>query len=308
MPEQKFYLTNELPHFTPTNFRGNWNTTANAVTKMLDTRKTFSGGAISSVSVTESVSTNPYRVCLFRGVSGPLAANALWADMLNVMIGMTEDNAAADFNWHIHAYITAGDTDTVRSTILNDYEESAGTNELEAEGSTTAGKTLNAAQAVSGSITAGDRLVVEIGYTARNTVTTTYMGRLFYGIITPNKFIANDLTVDGDAGNLAGFISFSTGLSEGTVPSRFTQVAAEVLHSGVPAARFSQSVAEVLHTGAPAARFSQTVMEVLRSVDSVTGGGAGRGGGAGNQGNGIGRGGKKGTEAGGAQFILLNGL
>jgi hypothetical protein len=266
---QKFYLTTRTAPFTPTNFRGNWNDTAGSVTRQIDSSKNL-GGAIAQVSRAETNVTNPYRVCLYRGVSGPLAAQTFSADTLNALIATSEGSNAADLHWHIHAYITTGDTDTVRGTILSDYEESVGVNEWSFSPSVPLGKALNTGQTTTSVVcSAGDRLVVEIGYTARNAVTTSYTGYLAYG--TQNQDILStlaDLTAGTNYQLGAGYVSFATGPNEdlSLVKDRVSQVGTEVAAVGTPLARVSQVGVEAGVVGSPSVRLSQAVAEVLRDA------------------------------------------
>jgi hypothetical protein len=107
-----------------------------------------------------------------------------------------ESNAAADLFWHLHIYVTQGDSDTPRGTLLSDYIES--TNEW----STSSGaRALASAQTISSlAISAGDRIVVELGYAAKNSVTTSYTGTIRYGVETGTN---TPMTVDLTAGDTA---------------------------------------------------------------------------------------------------------
>lgn len=55
-----------------------------------------------------------------------------------------------------------------------------------------------------------------------------------------------------------------------TPAARVSQVALEVLHTGLPAARLSSYSLEVLHTGLPAARVTSYALEVLRSITAIS--------------------------------------
>jgi hypothetical protein len=269
VPTTKLYLTTgTTPNFIPTNFRGSWDTTASAATRLLSPDK-FSGADVGSLGVAEAVATNPYRVCIYRGVSGPLAAQTLPVDTFNLIVGATESNAAADFHWHVHAYVTAGDTDTVRGTILTDYSEALGVNEWGTTAAT-AGKSLNAGQATASfAVTAGDRIVVELGYVSRNAVTTSRTGTIYYGTKSGNVVLP-DLTVGGDPAAAASHLLWTTGFTEtGSVPVRVTQDVVEAAYSSSARnARITQVVAEVIRPLAQKGRVTQSVVEVLYPADS----------------------------------------
>ena len=243
----KLYLTTLGAPYTPATLRGAWDDTAAAVTKMLSSGKE---GYDETVSVArEETSTNTsWDVLLYRGVSCPLAAQTISGD-LNVMIGAYESVAAADFNWHVHVYVTTGDSDTVRGTLLTDYTESAGTNEW-GTAQTTSGLALNAATAMSSVVaSSGDRIVVEIGYVARNSVATYDSGTLFYG--TTNLGVQlSDLTAGADPNLYAGYVSFSNAITENNPTVRLTQSPVRVLRnadSSVNNVRLTQASVRVMY-------------------------------------------------------------
>jgi hypothetical protein len=259
----KLYLTARTAPYTPATIRGAWDDTAGAVTKALDPCKTPDGGTIASVARAEANANDEYDVLLYRGVSGPLGTQEITVNV-NVVIGVGESSASANDHWHVHIYTTQGDSDTVRQTGVDNYREAAGTNEWP---TTAAGLALNAAQSCHIHTTDGDRLVVEIGYAARNTVTTSYTGTLWYGIVK-NSVIAADLTEAGDETSLAGFISFDASVAEGTIVARASQGPVETLLTETTVTgRVSQGPVEVLMTDdANPARVSQVVGELVRSA------------------------------------------
>jgi hypothetical protein len=170
----KLYLTNRAAPYTPATIRGAWDDTSAAVTNALDPRKE-GGGVITDVYQAETSTSNEYDVLLYRGVSGPLAAQTINCDV-NCIIGARESSTSADLAFHVHIYVTQGDSDSVRATLLSDYIESS-----EWSVSTTAdGRAFASAQAVNQAISDGDRLVLEIGYRALNTSSTSYTGYISY--------------------------------------------------------------------------------------------------------------------------------
>jgi hypothetical protein len=213
----QLYLTTRTAPYTPATIRGAWDDTGGAVTNGLDSRKEW-GGVITSVARAETNATTEYDVLLYRGVSGPLAAQTISGN-LDVVLGVRESSTSMDGHWHLHVYVTQGDSDTPRGTLLSDYREAGGTNEWP---TTAQGWALNAAQALSSlAISAGDRLVVEIGFAARNSVTTSYTGTLWYGTqLDAGGPPVNDLTAAGDETTLAGYLSFSSAITEQDVENR----------------------------------------------------------------------------------------
>jgi hypothetical protein len=257
----KLYLTNRAAPYVPSTLRGAWDDSAGAVTKALDPQKD-GGGPLTSVARAETNASATWDVLLYRGVSGPLAAQTINCD-LNVLIGALESSATADLCWHIHVYATQGDSDTPRVTLLTDYVETT-VNEWGTT-ATTCGKALAAAQAVTQTISAGDRLVVEIGYIARNSVTTSFTGTLYYG--TQNATdgsIVGDLTAGANPTLLAGFVSFSVPVTEMALTARVSQLVTRTVSAGTPEARVSQlSVRTLSAHGEATGYVSQLVVRTL---------------------------------------------
>lgn len=266
----KLYLTTLTAPYTPATIRGAWNATASSVTKMLTSVKESNNDAITTVAIAETSTTDAWDVLLYRGVSGPLGAQTITGN-LNVMLGVIESNAAANDNWHIHCYVTQGDSDTPRGDLLTDYTESAGTNEWKATAATN-GLALNAATAMSSlAISANDRIVVEIGYVARNTSATSYTGTLNYGT-TVSGVAAADLTASAAGASLAGYISFSNAITEANVTVRLTQAPVRVLRNAattVNTVRLTQAPVRVLRNAATSVnnvRLTQASVRVIYNV------------------------------------------
>lgn len=243
----KAYLRTDAAPYTPATIRGAWDDAASAVTRALGIGGTVGDDAITTVSVAEAVSTNPYDVLLYRGVSAALSAQTI-AGTVDVVLGVSESNTLADFNLHLHIYVTQGDSDTPRGDLLTDFIEGAGVKEWP---TTAAGIVLSSAQALSSlGVSAGDRLVVEIGYRSRNSVTTSRAGVLRYGTTSAvTRLPAEDLT-DGstDVTALAGFIEFSAAITTPNETARVTQVVSEVVshQSSAGTARVTAIAAEVV--------------------------------------------------------------
>lgn len=273
----KLYLTDHAAPYTPATIRGTWDDTAGAVTRALDPKKA-GNGAITSVARAETSATNPFRVLLYRGVSGPLAAQTI-GSTLDILAGILEGSASADFNWQIHAYVTQGNSDTPRGTLLSNYTDGAGTNEWP---TTATGKQLTAAQSVSSlAISDGDRLVVEIGYIARNAVTTSFTGTLRYGTLTTTGAEAADLTNGSTSVTTqAGFLSFGASIAEydAGLLSRATMAGAEVFAThGVTPSRVTVAGIEIVSQTAIPLRATLAGVEVLYvafdAIPDPTGGG-----------------------------------
>ena len=187
----RFYFQNAAAPYSPATKRGSWDDTASFVDKKMDVTKS---GANATIGVAETTATNNWDVLLARFVSPPLGSAKTITGVLNLMLGVLESNAAMNALTHIHGFVTAGDTDTVRGTFL--------TNKIAVgEWPTTATAQLRSWDLTDVSASAGDRLVIEIGYQAQNTGTTSYTGTIDYG------GTGSDLT-DGSTSTstLTGFI------------------------------------------------------------------------------------------------------
>jgi hypothetical protein len=278
----RFYLHNDAAPYTPATIRGAWDASGSAVTKRIDASK-LPATTSTYVQVAETSAVDEYDVLLYRGVSGPLAAGTIGTGTVNVMLGVYEQNAAANCHYHLHIYVTQGDSDTPRGTLLTDYREGAGVNEWATDYGACA-KALNAAQALSSlAVSAGDRIVIEIGFAARNTVTTSYYGGIGYGGGRGTRdqvvgdaynvgfpYIEFSETLPGTATNRISQGPVETLLAETTITGRISQGPVETLLAETTiTGRISQGPVEVLMTDdANPARVSQVVAEALQTQTS----------------------------------------
>ena len=191
------YITNVANTFTPS-ILGSWTITTSAITRML-------GNAPLEVAATcgqaEAVST-VQEVLLGRWISEPLSAAVTFtaSDTMSWIIGVLESSGNANDLFHIHAFVTVGSADTLRGTILTNNIGATEWPTTNAAGATEGVKTLSA---VSASI--GDRIIIEIGYEANNTSSTSFTGTMNYGN-TGADLTAGSTSVT----TLAGNITFQT--------------------------------------------------------------------------------------------------
>lgn len=265
----RLYLNNSVAGATPAAFRGAWNDTASAVTKDVATSKVAS--SITSISVAEVSATNPYAVCLYRGVSAPIDAQTVDGTVnLNVLVD--ESSASADMAYALHIYVMAPDG-SVRGTLLTDYLDASG-NEWVSNFGTGGTRALNAAQTLTSvATTAGDRIVVELGYVARNSVTTSFTGKLFYGGTLYNQDATGTGLTSQSTPPPFSWIEFSDTVAfEAVGDLRVSQVVAEVAYThDAPDTRVSQVVAEtIIRYPTPTVQVSQVVVEVLLKQSVVT--------------------------------------
>lgn len=269
----KLYLTNTAPVYTPATLRGAWDFSGNAVTKALESTK-VGGGALTAVTLFEGSATVDYDVLGYRGISGGLAAQTI-SGTVNVCIGVVEPFGSQDFFWHLHLYVTQGDSDTPRGTLLADYVEVTNEWPVNPNASYAYGVALASAQSLSSlAIQDGDRLVAEIGYVARNNFATLVSGFLCYGTEYGSAKVVRtaDLTVGGAIGSAniyAGFLSFSNSIAEplrtnrttsvsvrsyspvGESPGRVTQVSVRTFSAKPISARVTQASVRVYNRQPP---------------------------------------------------------
>lgn len=244
--------------YTPATIRGAWEkTTGHAICGMGAKDLSGLGGPL-SIGSAETVSSADYDVLLLRCVSAPLAADHNFSGTLNLMMGVQESNAAADMAYYLHVFVTQGDTDNLRGTLLANYAD-PDTNEW---GTTALGKALSAAATLTAvAALTGDRIVVEIGYRSRNTVTTSRTGTIWYG------GSGSDLTSGGAADGGVGYFDFSDTFTLVDNPVlRVSQVAVEALRRPTEARlQVSQLAIETVRRATSGnLRLTQLAVEVVR--------------------------------------------
>ena len=168
----------ELNSTTPT-AKGTWRSGSSTRRYMPPTKLQDEGWF--NFSQAENSATNPTTRRMFIGVSPPLAGTGTFAGTLDVLMGACSSDAAADFYWKIFVWLSDGDTNVSKGTLL-DWEENT-TNEWPVGSATSATVLgLQAAQNLAGLTWAeGDRIIFEFGFISRNSSTTLYTGRIFYG-------------------------------------------------------------------------------------------------------------------------------
>jgi hypothetical protein len=131
-------------------------------------------GANAAAAQADTVATNPFRAVLLRGVSEPLYASGNSGGTMQIMIARVESNAAMNANSLLTVYATVGNSDTVRGTLFSTAVDATEWPTVNTGGGYTVSLSTVALQA-------GDRIVVEYGYNAANSVTTSYTGTVRYG-------------------------------------------------------------------------------------------------------------------------------
>jgi hypothetical protein len=210
--------------YTPATIRGAWEKTTGHVVSGMSATKDLPGldGPILSVASAETIGTTDYDVLLLRSVSSPLAANCNFSGTLNVMLAVQESNTDADMAYYVHIFVTQGDTDNLRGTLLANYND-LNTNEW---GTTALGKALSAAASLTRRFCSW-----------RVTVSSSRLA-IAHAIrrpaAVPERFITagngSDLASGGTATSGIGYIDFSDTFTLVDNPAlRVSQVAVEAL-------------------------------------------------------------------------------
>lgn len=255
---------------TPATIRGAWEKTAGHAVCGMGAKDLSGLGGPLSIGVAETVATADYDVLLLRCVSAPLATDHSFSGTLDLVMGVQEASSSdADMAFYLHVFVTQGDTDNLRGTLLANYAD-PNTNEW---GTTALGKSLSAVATLTAvSALAGDRIVVEIGYRARNTTTSSRTGTIWYG------GSGSDLTVGGAAAGGIGYFDFSDTFTLAENPVlRVSQLAVEALRRSAQArVQVSQLAIEaVRRTSDPNLRLSHLAVEVVRRNGSPPSSGQG---------------------------------
>jgi len=183
----RLFLTNTAAAFTPPTIRGTWSDKVLNGTSGMLRRKT---GVSTTAAKAETSNLATWAVLLRRFVSEPVNNPGTLAGAFNLVAGWLESNSAANMVTRIHMFVTAGATDTVRGTLTSLALDSTTEFPIVGFGSGAAGVKVSGTMTTV-AVQPGDRIVLEIGFKAANTVTTSYTGTLYYG------GTASDLS-DGD--------------------------------------------------------------------------------------------------------------
>lgn len=206
----RFYLLNETAPYTPASWQGGWDLDG-TITRACDPFKF--GSTTTTATRAETSATNPFKVGVLRVVSRRLAPQTI-SGTVDMVVGLTESNVAADFFTRLHLYVINSTDGSVLGTLLNGYTESAAGGATEWP-TTNTGTALQGAQALSSVTVPNDgddyRIVAELGYSSENAVITSRTGTIRYGArpgsVTP---ALSDLTAGSTSTTtLAGFLEFS---------------------------------------------------------------------------------------------------
>lgn len=164
----RMYLSRDAAPYSPATRRGAWDTSTLVIDNWLTRRRR--GSANTSGTAAEASATNNFDRIISRFVSDPLGAQTI-SGTLDLAIPCRESNANANDVLHIHLYVTQGDSDTPRGTLITDYIDST---EFVVNATTFDVISITGISISSLAVSAGDRLVLEVGYQGQNTDATSY--------------------------------------------------------------------------------------------------------------------------------------
>jgi len=199
MATVRYYLQNASATYTPTARQGTWTNSSASNISTLNTSKVGTLGSWSYADVIAGAAT----LMIGRFVSPALAEDAL-VNFSDAVIGYRQSTSTANMYPQIHIWVTVGDSDTVRGTIVDNFTDS--TREFDGGGTNAAGMGLDpTGSAVSAQ--AGDRIVVEVGYYA-DTNATSRTGYVYLGGTSSNDLTDYLTAAYNDATLYPGWIDF----------------------------------------------------------------------------------------------------
>lgn len=186
MAVPRLYLTDGTPGYDPAVWKGTWD-------KIVTTPRIgqlLTGGLGNGFQVTSQLDENSptlgYTIAAWRMISAPISAGALGGNLV-LRIGVKNYSTPPGFSDHslaLHCYVTAGNSTTVRGTLLDNWRDSSA---HEFTGTMTA--TVFTVPLATVVASANDRIVLEVGTVSYNTHTTAFWSDLlsgFAGSSTPD--------------------------------------------------------------------------------------------------------------------------
>lgn len=187
--QSRLYLSATAATYEPPTFKGAWDDTSEQVTKKLTFNKPDT--TTQHAQTHDTTTTGAWDMLNYRGVTDGLTAQTISGSLSAMIVAFAGAFANHEFYWHIHMYATVGDTDAVRHTFISDYRENSGDGTRFPNPVNWGGYPLGTTDPLtgvpdpipltSGTIQAGDRIVIEIGVVARNTLGGSFVGSVGYG-------------------------------------------------------------------------------------------------------------------------------
>lgn len=152
----RLYLASAAAGYSPATYRGSWDDTAEAITKALILTKNEAATATIYNTANHDTAAADRDLLCYRGVSAPLAAQTIAGNFYGVISAFGGAFADHGMRHHVHMFVTVGDSDTVRGTLVSNYIDSTTWVSIQGQEIPT--------QAVSSlAVSDGDRLVIEFG-------------------------------------------------------------------------------------------------------------------------------------------------
>mgnify|MGYP000927276171 FL=1 len=205
--------------YRPATLKGAWDQTTNnagvniggsvvtaSEAQRLTTSHNKSRGYIAAARNTETSTTNNWDVYLTRFVSDRISSNTTISGTLNGVLLLAESNANLNGVLHLHIWVTQGDSDTARGTLLTDYVDAT---EFAVSTTVYSAISLSALSLSSVSAQAGDRIVIEVGYQAQNTSATSMYAQMALGLSGTTDAAGSDSGVSPGS-NPQPWVEFST--------------------------------------------------------------------------------------------------
>lgn len=196
----RFYLSASLAPPANPSFAGGWESTGSALRRMMG-RPSLAASTKANNGVAETSTSDTFDVLNYQFVSEPLAYAGVVCGPLGGFIRATESSGSADDRSQMVVKVVSGDGSTLIGTVL-DFDASALTDEWP---TTSASRRFPLAFSGTGtkgtpvSFSAGDRIVVEVGYRAHNTSATSFTGTLRAGhTVGGTDFTATAQTADNN--------------------------------------------------------------------------------------------------------------
>jgi hypothetical protein len=206
----KLYPLRADAPFLPSAWGGGWAIDGNR-TVVMDGRK-FGASGTTTATRAETSATSPLDVGVLRAVSRKLSPQT-FSGTVDMCLGVTESDAAADFYARLHLFIINGTTGAALGTLLTYAEASGSGTEFP---TTSTGRAFASPQAIAGITVPNDGddyyMVAELGVRAFNAVTTSRTATYRYGARSGafDYTELSDLTVGSTStSTLAGFLQFS---------------------------------------------------------------------------------------------------
>ena len=209
----RLYLTSSAAPISPTANSG-WEATAGVTRGLLSPTK---AGANAALAVAETTAAANHDVLLGQWVSAPFThGGSVEFGVSDVVVARQESDAAANFETRIAFRVLSGDGSVIRD-------------ELAAVSTTEWTTTLTAFRAqvditpFTVTCQAGDRLVIEYGYKAQNTVTTSFTGTIRHGGTAGDLVNGDTASVTTNSpyvdfyGDVAALFSWGADAWEGTI-------------------------------------------------------------------------------------------